>query len=159
VLLGLAGGLLLVGGSFAAWVVDRQVDDVAGVPIESAVTTNGYELAPLALPFGLLALVLSLVLALPVGSARRSLGVALGTAGLVGVVVVGVGVVRAFEVDGGLMPGVGTSVAGALAVVAGGATALRPAAAPRLPQRYELDAEDEEWDLASADRPDPEEQR
>jgi hypothetical protein len=159
VLLGLSGGLLLVGGSFAAWVVERQTDDVAGVPSESAVTTNGYELAPLALPVGLLALLLGLLLALPLGSARRLLGVALSLVGLLAVTVVGVGIVRALDVDGGLMPGVGTSAAGALSVMAAGVAALRPAAAPRLPARYELDEvdpEDVEWHLASADEPDPE---
>jgi hypothetical protein len=162
VVLGLCGGLLLVGGTFAAWVVDRQTDEVAGVPIESAVTTNGYELAPLALPLGLVALLVSLVLALPLGRARRLLGIGLGVVGVLAVVVVVVGIIRALEVEGGLMPGVGTASAGALAVLGAGAAALRPAPAPRLSARYDLDDdvdEDAEWELASVEERDGEDGR
>lgn len=158
VLLGLVGGLLLLGGTTASWVAERSVEDVAGVPIESVGVRSGAEFAPVALPVGLAGVAVSLALALPVAGVRRLLGISLVLLGGGAAIAVVLGALRAAELGLGLEPAVVAAVAGAVAVAAAGVLSLRPAPAPQLSARYDLDAQDpdDEWDLASAEDDPPE---
>jgi hypothetical protein len=158
VLLGIVGGLLVLGGTTASWVAERGVEDVAGVPIESVEVRSGAEFAPVALPAGLAAVVVSLALALPVAGLRLVLGVSLVLLGGAAGVALAIGAVEAAGLGLGLEPAVIAAATGAVAVAAAGVLSLRPAPAPRLSARYDLDAEDpdDEWDLASAEDDPPE---
>jgi hypothetical protein len=155
--LGVGGGLALAGASLASWARQVRTDDVAGIPVDSEVVTLGVELAPLALPAGIVAAALGFALAIRVDRVRRAVGALLVLAGGFGLVVVARGGVAAAEL-GAL--GSGTIVAGvsAVAVAAAGLLAIRPTAPPppALPARYDLDADDadREWDLASVEEED-----
>jgi hypothetical protein len=153
--LGVAGGLVLAGATMAAWVREVRVDDVGGVPIESAAVTPGVELAPFALPLGLAASVLGFALLLRSPRVRAPLGVLLLVAGLAALADVVRGILAGLTMLLGLESGAYAALAAALAVVAGGVLALLPAAppAPALPARYDLDADeaDAEWELASVE--------
>lgn len=156
-LLAVVGGLLLAGAAVGRWTVQVLTNDVGGVPIEEVSGIAGAELAPAALPLGVVGVLLGLgLLALP-GRGAAMLGVAAAAVGGAAQVLVVLGIVRALGEPGALTLAPFLSCAGALAVTAAGFVGLRPAKAARLPARYELDDEDPEeaeWHLASADPPD-----
>ncbi len=156
VALAVVGGLLLAGASAGDWVLTERADQVGGIALSEVVRSQGYDLAPLALPFGLLAAVLAVPLAMLRGTARRLVGsvlVALGGAACLTVVS---GYLRARGIEGTLSALPGLAFAGAVAVAAAGLFALRRPRPPRaLGARYDLEAReaDDEWELASEDEP------
>lgn len=157
--LGLGGGLGLAGTGLAAWVRRVDATDVAGVRLEQVEETFGLALAPLALPLGVAAVVLSFGLAVRHALVRRVVAGALLAVGLVALVHVGLGVAAGARLEGDLGPAAYAAPVAALAVLAAGALALRPSPPPppALPPRYDLDAADEdaEWDAASVEDDEP----
>jgi hypothetical protein len=142
------GGLLLAGGTVASWVVVEGTRQVGGVRVPDVSRTSGVAFAPLAVPLGVLAALASPALALR--QARRLAGAAIVLLGVLGVVAVGAGLVRAAVGVGRLATGPAVAVAGAVALVAGGLLAVRRPVGHGLPSRYTVEgAEDHEWRLAS----------
>lgn len=151
-----AGGLLLVGGGAASWVVRQEVREVGAVQVPETVSVPGTVFAPAALPFGLALLLVAAVAALVRGTARRAAGALCALVSLVALLVVGIGIVRAWAAPGGLAAGPWAALAGAGLGVVGGLVAARASApAPLLDGRYRLEQgpEDDEWTLASDEPP------
>ena len=149
-ILGVAGGLALAGAAVAEWVAVPADREVGAVTVPDEETVAGAELAPALLPLGLATGVLSLVLALAQGRARRALGAVLVLAALAAAAhgVNGLVGSPAGELGAGpVVLGLGVAVT-ALAGMLG----LRPGSPPTLPARYDLDADDadDEWRIASA---------
>lgn len=152
------GGLLLAGATSAAWVTEQRQRDVAGVELDRAETTPGIELAPNAVPCGVGALVGGLVLALARGRVRRVVGAVLVADGVAAGVTVGTGVVEAVGTDGRLAFPPALAGLGVVAILVGGAVAVRrPAAPPSLGPRYDIDSDEveqgDDWRIASEDEP------
>lgn len=154
VVLAVFGGLLVVGATSAQWVEVEQVREVGGVELTEAEGIPGVELAPRAVPAGVLGAGAGLVLTVARRRARRPVGLLVLAAGAAAAVLAGTGTVAAIGEPGALTPAPGLAVTGAAGLVAAGTIALRrPAPAPVLGSRYSVEAStgaaDDEWGLAS----------
>ena len=156
VLLAVCGGVATAGGSLAPWARFEHTRDVGGVPMTEVETVSGMSYAPRLLPLGLAAALAGLALLLVRGRLQQGVAVAVTACGLAGCVLVVLGVGN-MPPDAAFGAGVALAGFGALGMAGAGALALRPAAPARLPDRYDLDADDgdDEWDLASDDETGP----
>ncbi len=155
VILAVIGGLLLAGGTTAAWVRDAAPRDVGGLVVASEASIPGTAIVGQLVGVGVAAVLLGLALVALRGRLRRLAGAALGLLGIAGAAGVIVGIARAAAEPGSLAAGPGVAGLGAMIVILGAAVALaRPAAARALPPRYDLDEEDtgaEEWNRSSVE--------
>ena len=142
VALAVVGGLSLVGGTVADWVVAGLSRDVGGVVIPAERATSGTAFAALAIPLGVLAVVGGPALAL----GRRSAALATLALGVAALAIVTAGTSRAALQPGDLGPGPGIAGAGAAAVAAAGVLGLRP---PTRRRAVVDDPAAREWELAS----------
>lgn len=153
IVLAVVGGIVALATAAAGWsrvVVSR---DVGGVAVSEATATAGTTLAPLVVPLGLAAFVLGCLLAVVRGAARRLLAAVVAVAGalLAGTAVEGS--LRAAAGDATPTAAPFVALAGAVAVLAGGALGLAGPARPPARTPYTIDAAeraaDDEWELAS----------
>jgi hypothetical protein len=151
--LAVAGGLVLAGGTTAAWVRQAADRDVGGVRVADQVTLPGTAFAGWLVGVGLAAVLGGLALLLPSTRLRSAVAAGLTLLGAGGLAGVAAGALRAGAGVGSLAAGPGVAAIGALAVLLGGGMALRrPAARPRLPARYDLEADEgDEWHRASVE--------
>lgn len=171
VVLAVLGGLLLCGATVAAWVVEVDARDVAGIPLQDIRSQPGTAFAPAAVPLGLAAIVAGVLAGVP-GRVGRVVAVAVVVLGTGSAAVWAVGWSRAAAATGGLQPAVQAAGAGALAVLAAGVLRLLPARRPRAgaggaassgpdrggaPSRYTVeglgvaDGDDGEWVAAAVE--------
>jgi hypothetical protein len=154
VVLAVVGGLLLAGGTTAAWVRDETPRDVGGLQVAGDSFVAGTAFAGGLVGIGLAAVLFGLALVALRGPVRRLAGTALGLLGLAGLAGVGVGLVRAGAEPGSIAAGPGVAGLGAAAITVGAVFAVaRPRPRRTLPPRYDLDedADAEEWHRASVE--------
>lgn len=156
-LLVLLGGLFLAYGGAGAWVRATSVRDVGGVEVPSTVVLQGGEFAPLALPAGLVVVLLGVAALVARGRARRALGALSAVAALTGLWLVAAGLPGAMSETGSLSAAPWVALLGGGLAVAGAALTVRaPRAEPLLDERYTVEgapAEDAEWELAAEEPP------
>lgn len=158
-LLVLLGGLLLAYGGAGAWVRTTSVRDIGGVEVPSTVVLQGGEFAPLALPAGLIVVVLGVAALVARGRARRVLAGVGAVAALAGVWLVAAGLPGAMSEAGSLSAAPWAALFGGALGLAGAALTVRaPRAQPLLDDRYTVEGapgEDAEWELAAEEPPEP----
>ncbi|HWH31072.1 MAG TPA: hypothetical protein VNU01_00220, partial [Egibacteraceae bacterium] len=113
-LLALLGGLAVAAGGAGTWVVRTSVRDVGGVPLRQADAVPGTAFAPLALPAGLLLILVALVALALRGTLPRVAAGALLAAAFGAVAVVADGIVRASVAEGRLGAAPWAAAAGAV---------------------------------------------
>lgn len=154
VLLAVAGGLALTGSATASWATAEHVVEIGDVPVTEVTEHDGTAFAPLLIVWGITAAAGGVGLAALRGTARRVLGGAVAALGLVALADVARGAIVLTGAGASLDAGPGVGAVGAVAVLAGGALALR-GDPPRLAERFDLDrtgdAPEDEWALASDD--------
>jgi hypothetical protein len=156
ILLGAAGGLVTAGGSVAPWLRFEIEREVAEVVLPEVETIEGLALAPALLPLGIAAALTGLSMLVLRGRAQQAAGALLLLAGLAAGLLIAAGLAGA-DTGGEVAAGAVFAGLGALLLLAAGALGLRPARPARLPDRYDLDADDadDEWRLASGDEDAP----
>lgn len=156
------GGLALAAGIVGEWAITPTSIDLEIIELDETEAIPGSAYAPAGLPIGLAAVVIGApLIGFGRGRLRIIVGVLLVLTGIAATALVGVGIVQADRDGEELGSAPFGSLAGALAVAAGGVLAVRSSdrQKARLSGRYELEGgagvdDDEgadEWRMASAD--------
>lgn len=146
VLLAVLGGLAVAGGATGTWAA-RAEAGFGQVPL----TVTGLDVAPLALPLGIAAVLTGVLVPLARGRARLAAALLLALLGSGAVVVVALGAVAAAE-RGPLAAGAGVAGAGALAVLTAAVLTGRRPSPPLLDERYTVEGrDDDEWAISAAE--------
>lgn len=153
--LALVAGLILLVAGGAEWVTTIETVDVgSGVVLPERTGSAGTQFAPLAVAFGLGAIVGGGLLGFARSTARRAAGAVVAAVGAGGLAVVAVGTTTAAGAPGQLTPAPFFAMAGAVAVTLAGVAALRGVRTPPQSSRYRVADErpvDDEWSLAAED--------
>lgn len=142
-ILAAAAGLVVLGATTAAWLVEDTTAEVGGVAVTQVTTVTGAQLRPGLMLVGLMFVLAALAVGLLKGSLRRLVGVALVVAGAGGVALGIAGLLGARDLPGTLQPAPWWALTGSVLGAASGWLALRrPDRWASLPARFDLDADD-----------------
>jgi hypothetical protein len=141
------GGLTLAGATTATWVRQEVTRTIADVPVTDVVTTAGVEFAPFALPLGIAAAAMGVLLLALRGRSRRASCALAAAAGVGAAVDVVRGAFGAAATAGDLTSAPGAAGVGAALIVAGAVLAAGSRRRPGLPDRFDIDrdAPQDEW--------------
>jgi hypothetical protein len=149
-------GLLLLLSSAAGWVDGVDARDVGGVVVREPTSTSGTQFAPSGVVVGLVALLAGVALGFLRNTARRVGGAVVALTGILAIVVIVGGLVRASDAEGTMTPAPFLALVCAVAIIAAGLIALRGPGRPPAASRYRVEGErpeDDEWSLAAGDEP------